>query len=97
METIVLSNRVWLNCRDERSDETCAVYVVLTDAARCVSERDTLRWNETHALWTARERIGGRVIGKADIPLRLIGGAGAKRPIIPQGAIESGVAPTALS
>lgn len=95
IETIVLDNRVWLNCQEEHSENTCAVYVALTASARCVSERDSIRWDQTHCYWTARERIGGRVIGKADFPLRLIGGAGAARPILEPRAVESGVAPAA--
>lgn len=97
IETIVLDNRVWINCQDEHSEETCAIYVARTDMARCVSERDTVHWSGLYCYWTARERVGGRVIGKPDVPLKLIGGAGAARPILKPRAVESGVAPAASS
>ena len=81
IETIVQERRVWINVKDEDSpDSTCGIYVENTPQARSISERDTIWWQAGWAMWTPRERLGGRPLVKGEITLKRVGFSGAKRP-----------------
>ena len=80
IEIIVLEDRVWINCREEATGNVCAIYVERSNEARCVSERDTIRWEGEWASWNAKDRQG-RALGKPNIQLKRIGLSGVKRPV----------------
>lgn len=76
IETIVLPDKVWVNCRE--GNGTCAIYVTNTDKSRTISEGDTVWWQSGHAYWTPKS--DGQTIGPADIKLERIGFSGVSRP-----------------
>jgi hypothetical protein len=82
IETIVLPDKVWINCKENQSSSTCAIYVASTAKARSVSEGDTIWWQSSLAYWTPKFHKSGS--GKPhkdyDIKLDRVGFSGAKRP-----------------
>jgi len=82
-ETVVLRDRVWVNCTEEHSSSsTCAIYVENTPKARCVSPGDKLWWQGSRAMWTPSfyQQGTGKQGHQWDIVLKRIGYSGVKRP-----------------
>lgn len=85
VETIVLSDKVWVNCQrysekeNKKYSEQCAIYVELTPQARCITEGDIVWWQGETAMWTPRNDRR-ETVGRADIPIKRIGFSGVKRP-----------------
>lgn len=76
LETIEVPGRVWINCRDNTSGDECGIYVKVCVEARCISERDTVRWDAEcpqYVCWTPRERVGGRPLLGQEKRLSYIG------------------------
>lgn len=85
IETIVLPEKVWVNCDEARSYEAeggwvtipsreCAIYVERTPESRSISEGDSLWWQGGWAMWTPRNRAF------EDRKLKRIGYSGVSRP-----------------
>jgi hypothetical protein len=72
LETIVLSDRVWVNTIDDGHE--CAIYIMRTPESRSISEGDTVWWQGKHAFWTPK----GRPF--RDRELLRIGFSGVRRP-----------------
>ncbi len=81
-ETLVLEDKVWINCRDKYDE--CAIYVEKTDKARSVSEGDKLWWQGGRAFWTPKKfkksADGGKAGRDFEIVLERRGYSGVKRP-----------------
>lgn len=75
IETLVGTDRVWINCRDKHGSE-CAIFVERTDESRAISEGDSIWWQGVHAYWTPK--------GKPfhDRPLRRRGASGVTKPTV---------------
>lgn len=82
IETIVLPDKVWVNCEGDYSLEQCAVYVENTPKARSISNGDTLWWQSSWAFWTPsfHQQGTGKAGRQYDIKLRRIGYSGVARP-----------------
>lgn len=91
VETVIVGDRVWINCEEERSSSQCAIYVKNTAKARCVSPGDTVWWQGVRALWTPHFNRGKtcdhthhyscKRVGKDyDIELERIGFSGVPKP-----------------
>ena len=83
IETIVLPDRVWINCQERNSSDQCAIYVENTPKSRTVGEGDTVWWQGGHAMWTPafnKGKAGLRCGRDYDIRLNRIGCSGVKRP-----------------
>lgn len=83
VETIVLPDKVWINCEENDSTSQCAIYVKRTDKARSISPGDSVWWQSGWAFWTPYfrcDRTGGKVGKDYDIALERIGFSGVKRP-----------------
>lgn len=78
VETIVLPDRVWVNCRERNCTSTCAIYVENTSKSRSISEGDIVWWQGGYAMWTPKRN--GKSYGKSDIQLNRIGCSGVIRP-----------------
>ena len=82
IETVVLPDKVWVNCQDKHSTSQCAIYVKNTPKARCISEGDSFWWQSSWAFWTPQFYVQGS--GKAgkeyDIKLERVGFSGVSRP-----------------
>ena len=76
IETINAEDRIWVNCKDG-ADE-CAIYIELTDTARCVSPGDELWWHGRHAFWIPYHK--GERVGPRDVKIPRIGNSGAPKP-----------------
>lgn len=83
IETIVLPDKVWVNCRERNSTTECAIYVERTDRARAISDGDIVWWQAGNAYWTPQPQIGKRQGKDFDIVLRRIGSSGVQRPRLP--------------
>jgi hypothetical protein len=72
IETIVLRDRVWINCRERKKE--LAIYVRRDAVSRSVSPGDTVWWQGRMAMWTPK--------GKpfADKRMERIGFSGVPRP-----------------
>lgn len=81
IETIVLPDKVWVNCEDDHNSDRCAIYVKNTAKSRTISNGDTVWWQGGWALWTPRDSHG-KAIGKADIRIERVGFSGVRRPEI---------------
>ena len=79
IETVVVKDKVWVNCRDEHGSE-CAIYVQNTPKARSISDGDSFWWQSDRAYWTPKDRAGRLIGSKSDIILKRIGFSGVKRP-----------------
>lgn len=66
--------RVWVNVRDTRGRETCAIYVEHTNESRSISIGDRVWWQGGFAFWTPRH------LAFHDKPLRRLGCSGVTRP-----------------
>lgn len=84
IETIVLPDKVWVNCQDDHSTSTCAIYVARDAKSRSISEGDTVWWQSGVAMWTptATRNTPGEKKGGVhfDIQIPRIGYSGVKRP-----------------
>lgn len=83
VETVVLPDKVWVNCRERNSSSTCAIYVEKTPKSRTIGEGDIVWWQGSWAMWTPefnRGKNGLRCGKDFDIRLNRIGYSGAKRP-----------------
>jgi len=85
VETIVLSDCVWVNCVDanERRNNKCAIYVERSRTSEAIKPGDSLWWQGGRAMWTPYENRGkpDNKAGKDyDIQLRKIGFSGVSRP-----------------
>lgn len=81
IETVETPDKIWINCREERSGDECAIYVEKDARARTVAEGDSVWWQGRQAMWTPK---GFHPNGKSgidyDIRLKRIGFSGARRP-----------------
>ena len=76
IEIIDTGPTLWINCRglgSEKYDE-CAIYVERSDAARSVSEGDSIWWHGRWAYWAPQSREF------TDYPLARVGFSGVPRP-----------------
>lgn len=82
IETIILSDRVWINCNEKNSSSECAIYIKHTAKSECVSEGDTVWWQSSVAYWTPSfYKQGTGKCGKdCDIQLDRIWFSGVGRP-----------------
>lgn len=85
IETIVLPDKVWVNCKERPEySTTCAIYVENDARARCISEGDVVWWQGGRAMWTPRRNnranSGGKCGRDYDIQLKRIGFSGVNRP-----------------
>lgn len=78
IETIVLPDRVWVNCKERNSTSECAIYVENTPKSRSISEGDIVWWQGGYAMWTPKSN--GGAYAKSDIRLNRIGCSGVSRP-----------------
>mgnify|MGYP001619169969 FL=1 len=96
IETIVLPDRVWINCQDKYGT-ACAIYLEKTPKARSVSEGDVIWWQGAWAFWTPAANRSPvckdahpysclRAGVDYEIKLERIGFSGVKRPNINQAA-----------
>jgi hypothetical protein len=75
IETIVLPEKVWVNCREKpRRGRKCAIYVERTPESRSISEGDSLWWQGEWAMWTPKNHAF------EDKKLRRVGFSGVNRP-----------------
>ena len=85
IETIVLSDTIWVNCVDacERCNDQCAIYVERNQNAERMKPGDSLWWQGGSAMWTPYENRG-RPDNKAgkdyDIRIPRRGCSGVSRP-----------------
>lgn len=80
IETLVVGDRVWIDCKESpKRSTTCAIYVENTAEARSVSEGDIIWWQGGVAYWTAKDRHG-KTVGKVEVKLKRRGFSGVKRP-----------------
>lgn len=78
-ETIILSNRVWVNCRDREYECECAIYVPRSNESLTISEGDRFWWQGGCAYWTPYN-CNDKAIGPEDIELKKISGSGVDKP-----------------
>lgn len=95
VETIVLSDKVWVNTDEGRSyraedgtwvtvpSRECAVYVERTPASEYIEQGDSLWWQGNHAYWTPKSGSLKRNPAFTDKPLKRIGYSGVSRPAAP--------------
>ncbi len=84
IETIELPDKVWVNCRGKGSEanDTCAVYVELSDKARSISAGDKFWWQAGTCYWTPwpQKQEPTRQGIDYEIELRKIGFSHTSRP-----------------
>jgi len=82
IETVVLPDRVWINCAEKDSTSKCAIYVENDAKARCVSPGDNVWWQRRRAMWTpgSYKQGTGKQGHQWDIVLQRIGYSGVSRP-----------------
>lgn len=83
IETIVLPDKIWVNCQDTVNSGTCAIYVAKDARSRSISEGDTVWWQSGIAMWTptATQNTPAKKQGvHFDIQLPKIGYSGVHRP-----------------
>ncbi len=69
--------RVWISTQEDTPEGVkCAIYVEDTAAARCVQDKDSIYWQGSQVFWSPRSRAF------RDYPLKRLGVAGARRPIV---------------
>ena len=87
IETIDLpeQDRVWVNVQGTgcEPNDTCAIYVERTAAARSVSPGDGIWWQLGFAHWTPRAE--GESYAFHDKPLKRVGYSGVPRPLTKEG------------
>ena len=82
LETLVVKDRVWINCVEECSNSKCAIYVANDAKARCVEPGDIVWWQGGRAFWTpsSYKQGTGKQGKQFEIVLQRIGFSGVKRP-----------------
>lgn len=75
IETIVLPDRIWINCRDKR--DTCAIYVERNAKSEAIRVGDKLWWQGREAMWTPASGVSA---GWYDLRIPRIGYSGLPRP-----------------
>lgn len=76
VETITVEEKgkIWINCKDDKTKENCAIYVEDCAAARCIEPEDSVWWQADKAYWSPRSRAF------RDYELKRIGTSGVRRP-----------------
>lgn len=86
IEVIVLPERVWVNCEEERSSSRCAIYVERNEKSERIKPADQIWWQGGWAMWTPYyprhdpSKIPQRAGFDYDIKIPRIGCSGVKRP-----------------
>ena len=83
LETIILEDKIWINCICMHSGDECAIYVEKTPKSRTASKGDKLWWQGRKAYWTPTNKHSLRtedITGPVEIELERIGYSGAERP-----------------
>lgn len=78
IEVIDCGDRVWVNCRDRKRPETCAVYVERNAKALCIRVNDAIWWQGGWVFWTQFDEHG--MVGKEDVRIERVGFSGVNRP-----------------
>jgi hypothetical protein len=92
VETIVLEDRVWVDCEEDNSTSKCAIYVVRNKRSEAIKPSDSIWWQGSWAMWTPYKHRGndprkpgfvkGRKSGKDyDIRIQRIGSSGVAKPL----------------
>lgn len=82
IETIDCLDKVWVNTREQRGTQECAIYVARTVESLSISEGDVVWWQGNHAMWTPRSLSNkGKPLLFVDKKLKRIGSSGVPRPI----------------
>ena len=71
VDVVLDGEKVWVNCREPSSGDTCAIYVVRDERSEIIDVGDRLWWQGRTAFWTPLP-IGG----SSDIPLKRVGYSG---------------------
>lgn len=89
VETLDVTSRdlVWINVKDQKYGDTCALYVERTDQSLRVAPGDCVWWQGRTAYWTPSQFLGHTEAQKQgyygvryDIALKRLGYSGAKHP-----------------
>jgi hypothetical protein len=89
IEVAELADRVFVDVRDRRRKDTCAIYVEKDENSKRVRIGDTIWWQGGYAMWTpASVRDGEK--GRSDIKINRIGYSGVALPNRPEGHSVAG-------
>lgn len=82
LETIILPDRVWVNCGERQSSSQCAIYVKRTPESERIMLGDKLWWQGGFAIWTPATHLQGTGKQGKDYEVKIprIGFSGASRP-----------------
>lgn len=78
IETIILEDKVWVNCKDKTYKDTCAIYVERNKDSEAIRVGDSIWWQGGYAMWTPQSREF------ADRKIERRGYSGVRRPDVPQ-------------
>jgi hypothetical protein len=79
IEVINAPNKIWVNVKERRSSQTCAVYVEINSNSRKIKEGDFLWWQGGEAMWTPKG-ADGKCGVDYDIQIPRIGYSGVPKP-----------------
>lgn len=82
-ETLILSDRVWVNARDTTYMDECAIYVERSAVSERIQPCDLIWWQGREAMWTpahAADSSQGKQGVDWDIVIPRIGYSGALHP-----------------
>jgi hypothetical protein len=79
-QTIVLADKVWVDCEEPDSPSKSAIYVERNATSERIQPGDTVWWQGGYAMWTPYGTNGTRCGKDYDIKIRRIGFSGVKRP-----------------
>lgn len=90
IETVVLPEKIWVNCEETQSTSKCAIYVERNETSERIKPSDSVWWQGGWAMWTPYENIHRAVgpgalkalrVGKDyDIKIPRIGCSGVAKP-----------------
>jgi hypothetical protein len=74
IEVIILPDKVYVDCRDARYRDTCAIHVVRNQDSETIEFGDRLWWQERWAYWTPADK------NRVDVKIPRVGYSGVLHP-----------------